>query len=207
MSSIKTIFVFVWGVLHSFLYGFHITVLNGVQDVVICPTDSADSPSRFGLLGCLDLTVSQSETKWLADRIGCAIRSHRLATHLGWAGRLAQCRSLHSQAGPYRNTQAWGAGHTGRNRSGWTRQLHVAYGRWPVRSEHEPSGRAAKYPQFDHRLRLRLDSGFCPASPERNLEPQAFDHGGIITPDLHRYRHARLAKLVDPFFEAAPLAT
>jgi hypothetical protein len=56
MSLLSSLLPILWTILHSFLYGFHISSLNGVQDAVLCP-DAKDVPTRWGLKECVDFTV------------------------------------------------------------------------------------------------------------------------------------------------------
>lgn len=84
MSTLRIGLLFLWSVLHSSIYGFHITVLNGVQDVVICQAEG-DQRSRYGLRGCLDLSVGglqmYEEGSDLSISAGCAVWPNRLAAY------------------------------------------------------------------------------------------------------------------------------
>ena len=59
MSIMSTTLPVVWTILHSYLHGYHQASLNGIQDVLTC-SPSADSSTRAGLRGCIDITVSLS---------------------------------------------------------------------------------------------------------------------------------------------------
>jgi len=43
----------IWAVFHSFLHGYHISALNGVQDALTCD----QSGSVMGLRKCIDIDV------------------------------------------------------------------------------------------------------------------------------------------------------
>jgi len=58
MSTASMIISIIWTILHSFLHGFHLSSLNGVQDAVTCSiSDPTDLQSSWGLKGCINLTV------------------------------------------------------------------------------------------------------------------------------------------------------
>jgi hypothetical protein len=56
MSTVYTVVEALWTVFHSFLYGFHISALNGVQEYVMCE-EGSQGWSRWGLKSCVDMNV------------------------------------------------------------------------------------------------------------------------------------------------------